>query len=1178
MAVSLPVIVQTASAQVPFSDNYTVGANSGGPNTALTNPGRQGGSLAPLIYIVNGNVQVGNTGTLPIDPGDASSGDSLLVAFGSSTYINYDFSIVTGPLEIDFKGLASSIASSGDQSDWVSFNVGNGAGAPFVNNSAVSSILFRANGGTELWNQGGSPTDLTGAFAPGYNNWTSYKVILSDTPGTGSAFVGNGTRADYYSNGSYIGTFNMNQLGAGQGYIGFSGGNIVGYDNVTISGTLPAIIAPVLQTDIEPLRSEGTTGQSWTLSVDVTGAPLNYQWYNQSGAIGGATTNSYSFNAVAGTSSYYVIITNSAGSVTSSIASVISAANIVTVNNYSFENGGTPYYGNGEVPTGWSPFNAGGNWAGLGTSGGGFDAPDGNSYLAINTVPASSGPSGVYQDVGALLPNTTYTLTVAIGRSTAAGVPAPNTPGDWSPGIIALLNGTDSTGALLATTTGYPSVVGTWQDYTATFSTGSAPSGHIVVTLSDAPANTYQATFDNVRLTSAVSSAPSPVLLTNTTPASATVGSGSNVVFTAAFSNSPPVSLQWQQVISGSPNVTNNINTGVVNVTASGVVTSTLTLANVQLTNAGSYQLEAANATNLTTIIYTSAASLTVIPTITWYAAGTYNSTFSDDSVLALAGSTNNEVYGVDFGGSGSQTTLNGYTFSDNVASGNMTVANSPTSYGGYLAGGATTDDPALDTMLAFGVYGNSGNTGTLNKLNIGQTYTVLVLLDDTRGAAAGGSVFHVIDGETVSPGQQYAFANGVPKVGGYIMGTFTAQATTQPLTILNVLAGASQYNLVLLETGIAPPPPIAPTLTSDVSPLYSEVPVGAPMTFSVSATGSIPLSYKWSNQNGLIGSATNASYSFNALPGTNSYSVVITNAYGSISSSTAVVIGETNAPPVIGLNNTDWALNDNGSIIPSINSGLLTLTDGNGSEASSTFYDVGQYIGGFIASFTYQTSGGADGITFCMQDSPAGTNAVGGAGGAFGYQGITPSVAFEMNIFTGSAYGGIGIRVATNGTSSQGLVSTAPVNIASGDSIYVQLYYSQGVMQVLMADPTASTSFTTNYTVNVPAVVGNGSAYIGLTGADGGITSTQTVTNFLYSYTTPPILSIAPSAPGYVVVSWPVSVSSLFTLEQSASLTGPWLPAAGATNQVNLQNQVTLPTSGSASYYQLKLNDPNAP
>jgi len=686
------------------------------------------------------------------------------------------------------------------------------------------------------------------------------------------------------------------------------------------------------------------------------------------------------------------------------------------------------------------------------------------------------------------------------------------------------------------------------------------------------------------------------ILITNTLPASASVGAGTNIVFTAAFSNTPPVNLQWQFLANG---VTNNINTGVVIWTNNGVVASTLTLNNLPVTNSGSYRLEAIDQGNSANVAYSTPAPLTVNPVITWYPAGTYNNSFSDNTVLALAGTPANEVYGVNFAFpayfvSDPVTTANGYTFDDySNAPNNMSVAVTIKYYDGYFNGTTvSTGDPVLDSMLTHGVYGNQDNVGTLNNLTIGQAYTVLVLLADTRGAGAGGSVFHVTDGVTVSPGQQYAYANGTPKAGGYIMGTFTAQATNQPLTVLNVLGAASQYNAILLEKGIAPPPPVAPTLTMDVTPLQSEVPVGVPMTFSVAASGAIPLHYQWSNQGGPITDATNATYSFNALAGTSSYHCTITNAVGPISSSTAVVVGDTTPPPLVAITNPGWALNGNGSITPSIVGSLLTLTDGNGGEASSAFFDVGQYIGGFVASFTYQnqnqnqTNGGADGITFCLQNSPAGTNALGNSGGGLGYAGITPSAAFEMNIYAGAIHGGVGIRVGTNGTvgdwSNDGYNSTAPVNYTNGDAIYVQLFYQPGVMHVLMIDPTALTTNTSSFAVDLPATVGNSSAYIGFTGADGGITSFQTVSNLLYSYTTPPILSsIAHGAPGQVVVSWPVSVSSLFTLVQSSSLTasGSWTPAVQVSSAiVGLQKQVTLNAGGSATFYRLQLIDPNAP
>ena len=78
--------------------------------------------------------------------------------------------------------------------------------------------------------------------------------------------------------------------------------------------------------------------------------------------------------------------------------------------------------------------------------------------------------------------------------------------------------------------------------------------------------------------------------------------------------------------------------------------------------------------------------TLSVAPaaTITWTGQGT----IIDNTFLSLAGSTANEVYGVDSNGVGSITTANGYIF----GSGNFTVAGSPGGYNGYLAGANAGD------------------------------------------------------------------------------------------------------------------------------------------------------------------------------------------------------------------------------------------------------------------------------------------------------------------------------------------------------------------------------------------------------------------------------------------------------------------------------------------------------
>jgi len=193
---------------------------------------------------------------------------------------------------------------------------------------------------------------------------------------------------------------------------------------------------------------------------------------------------------------------------------------------------------------------------------------------------------------------------------------------------------------------------------------------------------------------------------------------------------------------------------------------------------------------------------------ITWIGQGT----ISDDTFLTNAGPVANEVYGFDNAAAGSLTTANGYTFGN----ANFTIAGGGASpYNGYL-NGQTSGDASLNTILANGAYGSQvNNSGTLLNLTIGQTYNVMAFIDDNRGNAAGGVTFEVNGavGNT-SPTQlygTYGSTAGNP-LGGYIMGTFTADATTQAFSVQNSAqngsfsTGNAQYNGILLEEAVPEP------------------------------------------------------------------------------------------------------------------------------------------------------------------------------------------------------------------------------------------------------------------------------------------------------------------------------------------------------------------------------------
>ncbi|HTJ78411.1 MAG TPA: DUF5010 domain-containing protein [Rariglobus sp.] len=173
--------------------------------------------------------------------------------------------------------------------------------------------------------------------------------------------------------------------------------------------------------------------------------------------------------------------------------------------------------------------------------------------------------------------------------------------------------------------------------------------------------------------------------------------------------------------------------------------------------------------------------------------------TFTSNSVLTLAGSSSQEAYGVTLGDSTPRTTANGYVFGSCVANNNPNINYVSGSYGSYLSGGSGgSTDTAFNALLNTGACGG-GATGalTLNNLTVNATYRVLFLMADTRTSLAGRA-FSVSSGSTASPVQTFAFAGGSPSLGGYVLGTFTALATTQSFTISPAAYGY-QLNAVLV-------------------------------------------------------------------------------------------------------------------------------------------------------------------------------------------------------------------------------------------------------------------------------------------------------------------------------------------------------------------------------------------
>ncbi len=240
------------------------------------------------------------------------------------------------------------------------------------------------------------------------------------------------------------------------------------------------------------------------------------------------------------------------------------------------------------------------------------------------------------------------------------------------------------------------------------------------------------------------------------------------------------------------------------------------------------------------------------------------------------------------------------------------------------------------------------------------------------------------------------------------------------------------------------------------------------------SGTTALPLSAP------LAGLAPNITYHFR-VAATNANGVV----YGSDQSFTT--------PAQSG--GAGWTLNGGATMTGN----TITLTVGAGNTSRSAFLNNPQDVTAFHIVFFYQDvsgAGSADGVTFCIQNDPRGATALGGGNGgsSLGYQNITPSVALAMNIYAGN---GRGVALFQNGAVTYGYASLLPdVDIGGNtDLIQVNVDYDGTVMTVTFKDTVSGGIASTNWTVNIPSVVGGSTAYVGFTGADGGVASIQTIT-----------------------------------------------------------------------------------
>jgi beta-mannanase/fibronectin type 3 domain-containing protein len=289
--------------------------------------------------------------------------------------------------------------------------------------------------------------------------------------------------------------------------------------------------------------------------------------------------------------------------------------------------------------------------------------------------------------------------------------------------------------------------------------------------------------------------------------------------------------------------------------------------------------------------------------------------------------------------------------------------------------------------FVATNVVASSGNTVTCTfKSSLSSVEGIVVLefanaapLDGQRTSTNTGSVTSLSSG-TITTTQSgdvlvYAVNTSVNEStwtagGGYTIPANGSNARQAVEYFIAGAPGAQSTSVSWNASGSADGEylALAPATTSGTNtppsittqPRSQTVNVGANVTFSVGATGTAPLSYQWRFNGGSISGATSSSYTKNNVQTSDAgnYSVVVTNAYGSVTSSNAVLtVNNTNTPgarwlgedgtslaafnsEVNGVGQTHLAFSTWGSLLPNFSSCAAAITT-NANDGGYTMWSM---------------------------------------------------------------------------------------------------------------------------------------------------------------------------------------------------------------------------------------------
>jgi len=523
----------------------------------------------------------------------------------------------------------------------------------------------------------------------------------------------------------------------------------------------PAPVAPTITT--QPTGQTVTVGQTATFSVVATGtAPLSYQWQKNGANIAGATATSYTTPATVSSdsgSTFDVVVSNTAGSVTSSAATLtvtstpVAPTIITQPTNQTVTAGQTATFS--VAAAGTAPLSY--QWQKNGANIGGATA---TSYTTPATVSSDSGST-----FDVVVSNTAGSVTSSAATLTVN--PAPVAPTiTTQPTGQTVTAGQTATFSVVAA--GTAPLTYQWQKNGANIAGATSASYTTPATTTSQSGSTFDVVVSNTAGSVTSSAAtltvnPAPVAPTITTqPTSQTVTVGQTATFSVVAAGTAPLSYQWQK---------NGANIG------GATATSYTTPVTVSSDSGSTFDVVVSNTTG--SITSTAAALIVnaapVAPTITTPPAAQTVTAGQTATFTVVAGGTAPLTYqwqknGANIvGATAASYTTPATASSDNGTTFDAVVSNtagSTTSAAATLTVNAAVQhsvalnwDASTSTVVGYNVYRGTASGGPYTQINP----SLLAVLNYTDSTVQGSTTYYYVTTAVDSGGNESLHSNEAP-------------------------------------------------------------------------------------------------------------------------------------------------------------------------------------------------------------------------------------------------------------------------------------------------------------------------------------------------------------------------------------------------------------------------------